>query len=114
MKPPLGSLVLAAIAAIFGGWVLIERAPFLLNGTSEDAAPAAGVAIANTLPPGPQPNWVVEPTQVESNLPPAGRSLFDFVVAASANGKPAYDIPYPFDALVRKVEARAGCAPGDC
>ena len=108
MRPPLGSLLLAAVAAFIGGWVLIERAPYFLNAAHEEAlveVPSAGV-----LPSGSQPHWVVDPTQVGSNLPPAGRSLFDFAMAQPVGGKLPYDIPFPFDALVRKVEQRAGCA----
>ena len=57
-----------------------------------------------------QPNekasWAIDPAIPGPALPPAGRSLFDFVTADG--------IPFPFEALVRKIEARAGCKPGDC
>jgi hypothetical protein len=110
MRPPLGSLVLAAAAAVLGGWVLIEHGPHLLDAPSPDAR--ADVAVSSGLPDGPQPHWAVDPTQAGPNLPPAGRSLFDFAMVRSVDGKLAYDIPFPFDALVRKVEERAGCAGG--
>ena len=108
MRPPLGSLILAAVAALIGGWVLIERAPYFLNAAHEEASVA--MPPAAVLPAGPQPRWAVDPTQVGVNLPPAGRSLFDFAMAQPVGGKLTYDIPFPFDALVRKVEQRAGCA----
>jgi len=111
MSPPRGSLALAAVAAIIGGYVLIERAPHLLHAAPEDATPA--VAAAAAFPTGPQPHWAVDPTQAGSNLPPAGRSLFDFAMVKSVDGKLAYDIPFPFEALVRKVADRAGCAADD-
>jgi hypothetical protein len=110
MRPPLGSLVLAAAAAVLGGWVLIERGPHLLNAPAEGARPE--VAVSSSLPSGAQPHWAVDPTQAGPNLPPAGRSLFDFAMVKSVDGKLVYDIPFPFDALVRKVEERAGCAGG--
>jgi cytochrome c553 len=48
------------------------------------------------------PMWAVDPGQPGPDLPPAGRSLFDFIAADG--------VPFPFEALVRKVEQRAGCA----
>lgn len=42
-------------------------------------------------------SWAVDPAVPGPTLPPAGRSLFDFVAADG--------IPFPFEALVRKVEA---------
>ncbi len=52
------------------------------------------------------PVWAADPAVPGPSLPPVGRSLFDFVVADG--------VPFPFEALVRKVEAGAGCAPGAC
>ncbi len=51
-------------------------------------------------------SWAVNPAMPGPTLPPAGRSLFDFVAADG--------IPFPFEALVRKIEARAGCTDGTC
>src|SRR5829696_2909202 len=70
MSPPLGSLALAAVAAIVGGYVLIERAPHLLHAAPEGPTPE--VASAAAFPIGPQPRWVVDPPHVRRNLPPAG------------------------------------------
>jgi len=50
--------------------------------------------------------WAVDPAVPGPRLPLQGRSLFDFV---TANG-----VPFPFEALVRKVERDAGCPPGEC
>src|SRR5207248_2406799 len=69
--------------------------------------------VESALPAGPQPRWAVDPTQAGPNLPPVGRSLFDFAMVEPNDGKLAYDIPFPFDALVCKVEQRAGCAGSD-
>jgi hypothetical protein len=52
------------------------------------------------------PAWAADPAVAGPSLPPVGRSLFDFLVADG--------VPFPFEALVRKVEAGAGCAPGTC
>ena len=52
------------------------------------------------------PSWATDPAQPGPSLPPAGRSLFDFVARDG--------IPFPFEALVHKVESGAGCAPGTC
>ncbi|MGH6622591.1 MAG: hypothetical protein ACREBN_01400, partial [Burkholderiaceae bacterium] len=51
------------------------------------------------------PQWAVDPAQPGPNLPPTGRSVFD---ALTADG-----VPFPFEALVRKIEARS-CAEGRC
>jgi hypothetical protein len=50
--------------------------------------------------------WAIDPAVPGRTLPPAGRSLFDFVTAEG--------VPFPFEALVRKVAADAGCAPAEC
>ena len=52
------------------------------------------------------PAWAVDPAVPGPSMPPVGRSLFDFVAADG--------VPFPFEALVRKVESDAGCAPGEC
>ncbi len=56
------------------------------------------------------PAWAVNPAAPGPDAPPAGRSLFDFVVTREADGKRVFDIPFPFTALVQRVAERAGCA----
>lgn len=51
------------------------------------------------------PPWVVNPTEPGTNLPPVGRSLFDFLITKDVNGKKAYDIPFPFTALLTRIES---------
>lgn len=63
------------------------------------------IPVAAAATPG-QPAWAADPAAPGPSLPPVGRSLFDFVAADG--------VPYPFEALVRKIEASAGCAPGTC
>jgi hypothetical protein len=56
--------------------------------------------------PADEPQWAADPSRPGPNLPPTGRSLLDFVAADG--------LPFPFAALVRKIEARSGCRPGAC
>jgi hypothetical protein len=58
----------------------------------------------------PAPVWAANPTERAPNLPPAGRSLFDFLVAKSVNGATSYDIPYPIESLLDRIDERAGCS----
>jgi hypothetical protein len=53
--------------------------------------------------------WAMDPGTPGSDLPARGRSLFDFAMSR-IGGKPEYDIPRSFDALVRRLEQRIGCA----
>lgn len=55
--------------------------------------------------------WAVDPARPGPDAPPSGRSLFDFVATVEAGGKRVYDIPFPFERLVQRLEARAGCVP---
>ena len=56
------------------------------------------------------PAWAVSPAAPGPDAPPAGRSLFDFMVTREAGGKRVHDLPFPFAALVQRVAERAGCA----
>jgi mono/diheme cytochrome c family protein len=72
--------------------------------------PAAAVAVcalfATAASASDLPAWAADPALPGPSLPAAGRSLFDH---ATADG-----VPFPFEALVRKIETRAGCRPGQC
>jgi hypothetical protein len=87
---------------------LLERAPYFLSAGHDDGQ--AQVSAAARLASGPQPRWAVDPAQPGPDLPLVGRSLFDFAMTREVAGKAVYDIPYPFAALVHKVEQQAGCA----
>lgn len=54
----------------------------------------------------PPPVWVVTPSQPGDNLPPVGRSLFDELFAISANGQGRIDLPFPFEALLARLDAQ--------
>jgi hypothetical protein len=60
------------------------------------------------------PAWAVNPAAPGPDAPPAGRSLFDFMVTRAGGGtdrkSAVYDVPFPFTALVQRVAERAGCA----
>ena len=49
-------------------------------------------------------DWLVSPTQYGENIPPQGRSLFDYVFIRTQQDKAAYDIPFPFSALVSELQ----------
>jgi hypothetical protein len=50
--------------------------------------------------------WAVDPADPGANRPAHGQSLFDQI---NTDG-----VPFPFEALVRKIEAAAGCQSGRC
>lgn len=67
------------------------------------------MTIGNVCVADPAPRWAIDPAQAGRTLPPAGRSLFDEIATSEASGQRVYDIPFPFDALVRRIAQRAGC-----
>lgn len=52
--------------------------------------------------------WAVDPAMAGENVPASGRSLFDFVVSRGEGGRRVYDVPFPFTALVARVERQLG------
>ena len=52
------------------------------------------------------PAWAVDPVDPGSNRPSTGQSLFDEITADG--------VPFPFDALVGKIEKKAGCQLARC
>ncbi|MGZ8268541.1 MAG: hypothetical protein ACXW20_12860 [Burkholderiales bacterium] len=53
----------------------------------------------------PSSGWAVDPAVPGENLPPAGRSLFDFLVVREDAGRKVYDVPFPITALIKRIEA---------
>ncbi len=79
------------------------------------AAAVIGIAVAGPAFATEKENaahWVV--AAPAPDVPPAGRSLFEHSVVKRSGAAVTYDIPFPFDALVRYLEQRAGCKPGAC
>ncbi|MDF0651730.1 MAG: hypothetical protein P0121_09715 [Nitrospira sp.] len=66
-----------------------------------NAQPTTTVASDSAGPP-----WVVDPTEPGTNLPPIGRSLFDFLITKDVNGKKVYAIPFPLPALIAHIESQ--------
>jgi len=53
-------------------------------------------------------SWAVDPTAPGPDLPPVGRSVFDHLVMERTAAGQAYRIPFPFSALVERIQARLG------
>ncbi len=66
-------------------------------------------AAAETAPPAAA--WVVDPAVPGDNLPPAGRSLFDQLFAVDRNGQSSIDLPFPFAALLARLDAQLARDP---
>ena len=52
-------------------------------------------------------SWAVDPATAGPDLPPTGRSLFDFLVTDTGNGASTYRVPFPFPALVEKIRTHS-------
>jgi hypothetical protein len=53
----------------------------------------------------PAPTWVIDPAVPGEDLPPVGRSLFDQLFAVARNGQSAIELPFPFTALLARLDA---------
>jgi mono/diheme cytochrome c family protein len=58
------------------------------------------------------PTWVVVPSAAGEHLPPSGRSLFDQLFAVSRNGQSNIEIPFPFAALLNRLDSELVRDPG--
>ncbi len=100
----------ATLLFLGAGWMLADRcfeSTLMLRGFIWSGALAASDGRAAAAP-----RWVVDPAQAGPTLPPQGRSAFDFVATRPGpDGAMVYDVPFPLEALVARIEARAGCAP---
>jgi hypothetical protein len=105
-------LAWTALALLFAGLVMFLIAPRIESLKAPEARQATATTTAASTP---HPAWAVRASKPGSDRPPAGRSLFDFVATREQDGTRVYDIPFPFEALLRRVNARAGCGNGrDC
>jgi hypothetical protein len=57
------------------------------------------------------PVLAVDPDEPGPSLPPRGRSLFDFLTMQEEDGRLVQVVPFPFEALLERIEAAIG-APG--
>ena len=48
--------------------------------------------------------WAVSPNDPGPNMPPVGRSTFDYLFTRLDAGRRVYDIPVPFSALIQRIE----------
>ena len=77
--------------------------------TSSATAPAtARPSVTSTSANMGGPPWVVDPTEPGPDLPPTGRSLFDFLVTNEQGGKKVYEVPFPFPALLDHIDRQLG------
>ncbi len=93
--------------ALVSAFVLISLPGIFLQGRADGmdgVANVAAVATGARAPGGAE--WAFDPDYTGEQLPPAGRSLFDYLFTADAGEKPVYRIPYPFSALREMIEAR--------
>ena len=80
----------------------IGGAVFLLPTHAGAAQSNPSATAASSVTPG--RDWAVDPTVPGENVPSAGRSLFDFLVVRKHGEGKVYDVPFPFTALVKKLE----------
>ncbi len=80
--------------------------------TSHASDVAVGSApIVSAVPAGidrPGAHWVVDPTVAGEDLPSRGRALFDFLVLQERAGEIWQAIPFPFTALLQRIETQIG------
>jgi hypothetical protein len=88
-RPASGSLARALIA-----WLVLLGLP------AGGAAHAEGQAQAPVL--------AVDPDEPGPSLPPLGRSLFDFLTMQEVGGRTVQVVPFPFTALLERIEAEIG------
>jgi hypothetical protein len=95
------SAALAAVAGLAMAWSCV--AAMAAATSSVVHGDAIAPATANAL-------WSVDPAFPGADLPPAGRSLFDFLVMQGDAGRETADVPFPFSALVERIATprRAG------
>lgn len=83
--------------------------PLLLVGGF--CGPSFGSATVNAASQAEAPAWVIDPAVPGENLPESGRSQFDRLFATMHKGKVDYDLPFPFAALLARIDAQLGCDP---
>lgn len=75
------------------------------NPTTSEPRPSGTTSLSG-------PAWVVDPDVPGSDKPPIGRSLFDYLVTEPRDGTRTYKVPFPFAALVEKIEGELSADDG--
>ena len=83
--------------------------PLLLVGGF--CGPSFGSATIHAASQAEAPAWVIDPAVPGENLPESGRSQFDRLFATMHKGKVDYDLPFPFAALLARIDAQLGRDP---
>lgn len=71
-----------------------DQGPLSVTGTDSHPAPLNGE----------EPMWVVDPALPGPDVPPVGRSLFDYLVTTVHGQEKIYEVPFPFTALLQRIE----------
>jgi len=79
--------------------IIVGLAGWLLSGL-----PAGDTVLADE----PAAVLAVDPDEPGPDLPPAGRSLFDFLTMRQVDGRTVRVVPFPFEALLMQIEAEIG------
>lgn len=85
--------------AVDGILAVVLSASFLVSCAPEEPMPAGTASLTG-------PRWTVDPEKPGSNLPPVGRSLFDFLVTVQDGSRETQVVPYPFSRLTDLIEQR--------
>lgn len=64
-----------------------------------------------TAAPAPEPVWLLGPETPGPDLPPVGRSLFDHLMTEGTGADKKYVVPWPFQKLLEKIQAKLPQAP---
>ncbi len=92
--------------AVFRGLLALVAAALVPACGDERREPPspAGTPLTSASSPGARAaKWVVDPREPGPDLPPTGRSLFDFLVTERTAAGAAYRVPFPFTALTQAI-----------
>ncbi len=88
------------------GWLAMNATSHAFDSAARSASIVPAIAPGIDRPVG--EHWVVDPAVAGDDLPARGRSLFDFLVTQERGGERVQVVPFPFAALLQRVEARMG------
>src|SRR5258706_179160 len=90
-------------AAAGAAWVAC--ATFAAGSARADTPRVPQTAVAASAPVNnDDPTWVIDPAYPGDHLPPVGRSLFDFLVTTQRGNRRETQVPFPFSALIERIE----------